>query len=252
MRLTLLLDYTLGVNTHATPTLLLVEDDAELTSMVVRLIEREAIKVQCAANLALARRALAQSAFDAVILDIMLPDGNGLDLCREIRHHHPALPVLMFSARGDAIDRVLGLEMGADDYLPKPFDAAELIARLRALLRRGKLTRYNSKSERVFDSLKINLLSRTATINESPLQLSSTEYKLLLALCEAPGVPSSREDLSRAVQPGNYMPSDRSVDVQITRLRKKLSEADSNHTWITTVRGEGYVLTLPTKNPAPT
>jgi two-component system phosphate regulon response regulator OmpR len=225
---------------------LLVEDDAELSELIVRLLTPQAIDVQRAGTLTAARAALADAqAFDVLVLDIMLPDGNGLDLCREVRSQHPALPVLMLSARGDTIDRVLGLEIGADDYMAKPFDAAELTARLRALLRRGRLDAGAAAARRHFGRLQIDQLARAATIGDTALDLTTTEYKLLLALCEQPGVPLTREVLSRSVQPGSYVPSDRSVDVQVARLRKKLREADSSHEWVTTVRGEGYVFTLP-------
>jgi DNA-binding response OmpR family regulator len=225
---------------------LLVEDDAELSELIDRLLAPQAIDVQRAGTLAAARSALVDAqAFDVLVLDIMLPDGNGLDLCREVRALHPALPVLMLSARGDTIDRVLGLEIGADDYVAKPFDAAELTARLRALLRRGRLDAGTAAARRHFGRLQIDLLARAAAIGDSVLDLTTTEYKLLLTLSEQPGIPLTREALSRSVQPGSYVPSDRSVDVQVARLRKKLREADTSHEWVATVRGEGYVFTLP-------
>jgi DNA-binding response OmpR family regulator len=227
------------------PRVLLVEDDTELGELIVRLLQPQALDVQWAQSLAAARSALAgPRPFDAMVLDIMLPDGNGLDLCREVRIGMPALPVMMLSARGDTIDRVLGLELGADDYLAKPFDASELTARLRALLRRGRLDT-TAAARRHFGRLRIDLLAREASIDERVLELTTTEYKLLLALAEQPGVPLTRDALSRTVQPGSYVPSDRSVDVQVARLRKKLREADAQHEWVATVRGEGYVFTLP-------
>jgi DNA-binding response OmpR family regulator len=230
----------------AKPQVLLVEDDAELGELVVRLLRAQAFEVHWVLSLASARSALhANERFDALVLDIMLPDGNGLDLCREVRDTQPALPVLMLSARGDTIDRVLGLEIGADDYLAKPFEASELTARLRALLRRGRLDATATLTRRRLGRLRIDLLARQALIDDSPLELTTTEYKLLLSLAEQPGVPMTREALSRSVQPGSYVPSDRSVDVQVARLRKKLREADAQHEWVATVRGEGYVFTLP-------
>jgi DNA-binding response OmpR family regulator len=140
---------------------------------------------------------------------------------------------------------VLGLEIGADEYLAKPFEASELTARLRALLRRGRLDATATLTRRRLGRLRIDLLARQALIDDSPLELTTTEYKLLLSLAEQPGVPMTREALSRSVQPGSYVPSDRSVDVQVARLRKKLREADAQHEWVATVRGEGYVFTLP-------
>jgi DNA-binding response OmpR family regulator len=231
----------------AKPRVLLVEDDVELGGLILRLLQPQALDLQWVQSLATARAALqAAERFDAMVLDIMLPDGNGLDLCREVRASQPALPVLMLSARGDTLDRVLGLEIGADDYLAKPFEASELTARLRALLRRGRLdATAGAVTRKQLSRLRIDLMAREASIDEAPLDLTTTEYKLLLALAEQPGVPISREALSRSVQPGSYVPSDRSVDVQVARLRKKLREADAHHEWVATVRGEGYVFTLP-------
>lgn len=224
---------------------LLVEDDAELAGLITQLFESQALDVQLAGTLALGRSALAGARFDALVLDMMLPDGNGLDLCREVRVQQPAMPVLMLSARGETIDRVLGLEVGADDYVAKPFDAVELTARLRALLRRGRIGSNTAQATRQHGRLQIDLLARSASIAGVPLELTGTEYKLLMALSERAGQPLTREALSRTVQPGAYVPSDRSVDVQVARLRKKLREADAAHEWIGTVRGEGYVFTLP-------
>jgi two-component system phosphate regulon response regulator OmpR len=224
---------------------LLVEDDAELAGLVVRLLNVQAMDVSHVPTLSAAREALQRHGFDVLVLDIMLPDGSGLDLCREVRNQYPALPVLMLSARGDTIDRVLGLEIGADDYLAKPFDAAELTARLRSLLRRGRFDAGAAATRWQFGRMQIDLLSRTVSIDEVRVELSTTEYKVLLALSEQPGRPIGREQLSRMVQPGAYMPSDRSVDVQVARLRKKLRDRDSAHEWVLTVRGEGYVFTPP-------
>ncbi|MGL4231824.1 MAG: response regulator transcription factor [Casimicrobium sp.] len=231
----------------ASHTILLVDDDTELGSLLIRLFEKHAIAVRHVETIAAARKEISQAKFDALVLDIMLPDGSGLDLCREMRASHTQLPVLMLSARGETFDRVLGLEIGADDYVGKPFEAIELVARVRAMLRRA--TRDDSQHiKRAFDDMEIDLLARQVKLKNQTLDLTSTEYKLLLTLSESPAAPLSREALSRAVQPGAYMPSDRSVDVQVARLRKKLHEIDVEHDWIATVRGEGYVFTLPPKS----
>jgi DNA-binding response OmpR family regulator len=222
--------------------ILLIEDDAELSGMLTRLLAQQAMDMRCADSLRAAREMLAQTHFDAAVLDLMLPDGSGLDMCRELRAAWPALPVLILSARGDTIDRVLGLEIGADDYLRKPFETSELVARLRALLRRGALSQEAARGPRLyFPGMEIDLVSRVALVGGKALDLTSAEFKLLTTLARTPGEAASRETLSSAVQPGAYMPLNRSVDVQVTRLRKKLSEADPRHDWIQTVRGEGYV-----------
>jgi DNA-binding response OmpR family regulator len=225
--------------------ILLVEDDIELAELVVRMLQPQSIDVVAVTTLAHARQQLKSLNHEVLVLDIMLPDGSGLDLCREIKASMPSLPVLILSARGDTIDRVLGLEIGADDYLTKPFDAAELTARIRALLRRSLLDKASLATRKSFGQMQIDLLGRSARLHEQELHLSTTEYKVLIALSEQPGIPLSRERLSHMVQPGAYMPSDRSVDVQVARLRKKLREADPDFEWIQTVRSEGYVFVQP-------
>jgi DNA-binding response OmpR family regulator len=148
---------------------------------------------------------------------------------------------LMLTARGDPIDRVLGLEIGADDYLGKPFEPRELVARVRALARRHRTAERRTVLR--FGELAIDLLGRRVTCAGVVLALTSTEFKLLAALAAQPGRPVTREALSAAVQPGSYMPLDRAVDVQVARLRKKLSASPGGADWIDTVRGEGYVFT---------
>jgi DNA-binding response OmpR family regulator len=227
------------------PRVLLVDDDVELSALIVKLLSVQAIDTTIASTIAHARKVLAEIRFDVLLLDIMLPDGTGLDFCREIRAMLPAQPVLMLSARGDTIDRVLGLEIGADDYLAKPFEAAELVARVRALLRRAQLDANATGTRLQFGALKIDMYSRTLEINGVVCEVTANEFKLLVALCKHPGRALSRDALSRTTQPGSYLPSDRSVDVHITRLRRKLRDADDRHEWISTVRGEGYVFTPP-------
>jgi two-component system phosphate regulon response regulator OmpR len=170
----------------------------------------------------------------------MLPDANGFDVCRRWRAAHPALGIVMLTARGDPMDRVLGLEIGADDYLPKPFEPRELVARVRALLRRQAPGRVDMPQLR-FDGLLIDLLKREVLAGTRSVVLTSVEYKLLVALARTPGKAWSRSELSEAVQSGGYKPLDRTVDVQVARLRRKLAEAAPGSEWIDTVRGEGYV-----------
>ena len=174
----------------------------------------------------------------------MLPDANGFEVCRRWRAAYPGLGIVMLTARGDPLDRVLGLEIGADDYLPKPFEARELVARVRALLRRQAPGRAESPQLR-FDGLTIDLLKRDVQVGTAmatrSVGLTSVEYKLLVALARVPGRPRSRAELSEAVQSGGYRPLERTVDVQVARLRRKLAEAAPGSAWIDTVRGEGYV-----------
>ncbi len=225
---------------NAKPLVLIVDDDAELSAMVVELFGREGWSVHGVLTGGDGERALADLRPDAVLLDVMLPDANGYELCRRWRAAHPGLGLVMFTARGDPMDRVLGLEIGADDYLAKPFEPRELVARVRALLRRQAPGRTESALLR-FDGLTSDLLTREVQAETAGVALTSVEYKLLVALARAPGQALSREALSDAVQAGSYKPQDRTVDVQVARLRRKLREASPGKEWIDTVRGEGYV-----------
>jgi len=225
---------------NAQPLVLIVDDDAELSAMVAELLGREGWAVHTVLTGGDGERALAERRPDAVLLDVMLPDGNGFDLCRRWRASQPQMGLLMFTARGDPMDRVLGLEIGADDYLAKPFEPRELVARVRALLRRQAPGRSDSALLR-FDGLSIDLLKRAVLVGEAMVTLTSVEYKLLVALARIPGQALTREQLSEAVQAGSYKPLDRTVDVQVARLRRKLREASPGKEWVDTVRGEGYV-----------
>ncbi|SHL92577.1 response regulator transcription factor [Rhizobacter sp. OV335] len=222
------------------PLVLMVDDDAELSGMVCELLEREGWSVHAVLTAGDGERALSQGQPDAVLLDVMLPDANGFDVCRRWRAAHPGLGIVMLTARGDPMDRVLGLEIGADDYLPKPFEPRELVARVRALLRRQAPGRADAPQLR-FDGLTIDLLKREVRAGSAAISLTSVEYKLLTALARTPGRPLTREQLSDAVQSGGYKPLDRTVDVQVARLRRKLAEAAPGSEWIDTIRGEGYV-----------
>ncbi len=218
----------------------MVDDDAELSDMVGELLAREGWAVRAALTAAEGERALAAQRPAAVLLDVMLPDANGYDLCRRWRAAHPTLGIVMLTARGDPMDRVLGLEIGADDYLGKPFEPRELVARLRALLRRQHAA-WADTAALCFTGLTIDLLTREVLVGTCPVALTSIEYKLLVALARTPGKPQSREQLNGEVQSGRYRPLDRTVDVQVARLRSKLREAAPDADWIVTVRGEGYV-----------
>jgi DNA-binding response OmpR family regulator len=219
---------------------LIVDDDAELSGMLAELFAREAWDTHCVLTAGDGDQALARMQPEAVLLDVMLPDANGFDVCRRWRAQHPALGILMLTARGDPMDRVLGLEIGADDYLAKPFEPRELVARVRALLRRQAPGRADTAVLR-FEGLGLDLLRREVRAGALTVPLTSVEYKLLVALARVPGQTLSREQLSAAVQSGGYMPQDRTVDVQVARLRRKLSDAAPGSEWIETVRGEGYV-----------
>lgn len=220
---------------------LLIDDDLELADLVAELFRREGLGWQHAATSDDGLRALKANCPDVLLLDWMLPDGNGLNLCRQIRDQGLQIPILMLTAKGDPVDKVLGLELGADDYMTKPFDPRELIARVRALARRAGTAQQATRMR--FVGLELDLLARRASHQQQTLPLTSAEFKLLWALASQPGLVVNRDALNAAIQPGGYMPLDRAVDVQIGRLRKKLMAIPGGDQLIDTVRGEGYCFT---------
>jgi DNA-binding response OmpR family regulator len=232
------------MNPNQTPNLLLVDDDRELTEMLAGYLQREGFAIRLAANLADAAREVGLARPELIILDLMLPDGSGLAFCKQLRMRDPLVPILILTARGDPIDRVVGLELGADDYLAKPFEPRELVARIRALLRRAGMTMSADAARLTLGQLSLDLAQRRAVIGDVDVPLTNIEFKLLLALARQPQHAVSREALATAAQPGNYRPLERAVDVQITRLRKKLREAAGGVDLIQTIRGEGYALVL--------
>lgn len=223
---------------------LIVDDDLELSSMLVRLLEGEGWAVQAAFNASQAEQVLDKGLPDVVLLDVMLPDASGMELCRRWRGMYPGLGLLMLTARGDPFDRVLGLELGADDYLAKPFEKRELVARLRALIRRQAAAGQTPVTQWKFGNLTIELLRREVLVDGRAVELTSIEFKLLVELARMPGQAVSRQQLSNAVQASAYRPLDRTVDVQVGRLRRRLAQMAPGCEWIETVRGEGYAFVL--------
>ena len=229
----------------ASPLVLLIDDDIELAGLIAQLFRREGIAVQHAATggAGLAAIDVEEGRPDLVLLDLMLPDMSGIEVFRALRQHSSRLPVIMLTARGDPVDRVLGLELGADDYVAKPFDARELVARVRAVWRRvapGEPDLEAGSTRRVFGDAVLDLRARTLCVGERQVPLTTIEFRLLVELATHPGVALSRELLNKAAQVGNYRPLERAVDVQIARLRRKLRAIDPQAAWIVTARGEGY------------
>ena len=236
---------------------LLIDDDARLSSMVGDYLRHAGFEVSTAGSLAAGRERLAAESFDALLLDLMLPDGDGLDLCRELRAspRTRGLPLLMLTARGEPLDRIVGLELGADDYVPKPFNPRELLARMRAVLRRAKPTSVAQVSAKIaIGPIEIDLGARTVARNGEEVSLTSYEFRILTELARRAGETIAREDLAQAVRdpaqrgkPGaSYDPSvDRSLDVHVSRLRQKLEDDPKEPRFIKTVRGIGYVLARP-------
>jgi DNA-binding response OmpR family regulator len=229
--------------------LLMIEDDARLAQMVGEYLERSGFAVTKAVD-AKAGLALLQDPTggnripDLVILDLMLPDIDGLEVCRRIRAmggETGRVPVLMLTAKGDPMDRVVGLELGADDYLPKPFEPRELLARIRAVLRRrGEGAPPVAKRMR-FGSLEIDKDARSVTINGDERELTSYQFDLLAALAERAGRVLTRDQIMEAVRGRELEAFDRSIDVHMGRIRAAIEEDVKNPKRILTVRGVGYV-----------
>ena len=243
------------MSTHddtASPHVLLIDDDRELAALLSRSLGREGMRVSHAADAASGLAAVGSASASMpslVLLDLMLPDLPGIELFRRLRERAPKLPVIMLTAKGDQVDRIVGLELGADDYVAKPFDPRELVARIRAVLRRvpppteGEAD--NAPLRQSFGSVVLDLRARALTRGEREVELTSTEFKLLLELARHPDTPVSRDALTRAVQSHNYRPLERAVDVQVARLRRKLRDIEPGAAWILTARGEGYVWSPP-------
>jgi DNA-binding response OmpR family regulator len=219
--------------------ILLVEDDARLAAMLAEYLGAAGYRVEHAASGEAGLARLAQQRFDALILDLSLPDVDGLEVCRSLRAKHD-LPVLMLTARGDAMDRVVGLEIGADDYLPKPFEPRELLARLRALLRRGA-TRAGTAAPLRFGRLEIDRDARVARIDGEERSLTGLQYALLVALAENAGRVLSRDVLMDLVKGEPLEAFDRSIDVHVSRIRAAIEDDPKKPRRVLTVRGAGYV-----------
>ena len=222
--------------------LLLVDDDVELTELLSSLLALEGFDVQTANNGLEALQKLDES-HELVLLDVMMPKLNGIETLKEIRKVSN-VPVMMLTARGEDIDRVLGLELGADDYLPKPFNDRELIARIKAILRRSASPSNNTANVEIlsFDGITLNFSHGIATYNEKNLNLTDYEFKILCLLLKSKGNMVSREELSLEVMEKPLTPFDRSLDIHISNLRRKLPERKSKLPWFKTLRGKGYLL----------
>lgn len=223
------------------PRILLIEDDARLAAMVADYLGAAGMQVSRAGSGETGLAALAREPFDAVVLDLMLPGIDGLEVCKRLRA--PAgrgadVPVLMLTARGDAADRVLGLELGADDYLPKPFEPRELLARLRAILRRG---RARDTDVLRFGRLEIDRAARELRLENEQRTITSYQFELLLVLAENAGRVLTREQLMDQVKGEALEAFDRSIDVHVSRIRQAIEDDPKHPRRIITVRGAGYL-----------
>ena len=225
-----------------TPRLLLIDDDARLTGMVGDYLGRNGFEIETAGSLAEGREKLKGASFDALLLDLMLPDGDGLELTRELRSapRTRRLPLLMLTARGEPMDRIVGLELGADDYLPKPFEPRELLARVKALLRR---TAPASQADDVlvFGRLEVDLGARQARLAGVACDLTSHQFELLTVLAQSPGRVLSRDQIMDTLKGHPLEAFDRSIDVHISRIRAVIEDDPKSPKRVLTVRGAGYV-----------
>jgi two-component system, OmpR family, phosphate regulon response regulator OmpR len=225
-------------NTAVNPRILLIEDDQRLAEMVTRYLGEFGFSVTASHHGASGIGLHARESFDAVILDLMLPDMDGLEVCRRLRSGADT-PILMLTARGDAMDRIVGLEMGADDYLPKPFEPRELLARLRSILRRTKGER-NSEILR-FGRLEIDADARQVRLDGEPCGLTSYQFAILLVLARRAGRVMSRDALMDLLKNERLEVFDRSIDVHVSRIRAAIEDDPKKPRRVITVRGAGYV-----------
>jgi len=228
--------------------LLMIEDDARLAKMVMEYLGQSGFVISHAGDaqsgLAALRPMVATPAPDLVILDLMLPDMDGLEVCRRIRAMGgpvAQVPVLMLTAKGDPMDRIIGLELGADDYLPKPFEPRELLARIRAVLRRRVDGGAQNTNRMRFGSLEIDRDARAVMVGGAPCELTSYQFDLLVALAERAGRVLTRDQIMEAVRGRELDAFDRSIDVHMGRIRAAIEADPKNPKRILTVRGVGYV-----------
>ena len=225
--------------------ILVVDDDLRMRDLLVRYLGGEGYEVKAAADAAAMDKLLARERYDLVVLDLMLPGEDGLAVCRRLRAQGAGPAIIMLTAKGDDVDRIVGLEMGADDYLPKPFNPRELLARINAVLRRkapsGPPGAPAEGGSLQFGEFELNLSSRTLTRAGKPVSLTTGEFSVLKVLAQHPRQPLSRDKLMELARGREYEVFDRSIDVQISRLRKIVEQDASHPKHIQTVWGFGYV-----------
>jgi two-component system response regulator CpxR len=222
--------------------ILLIDDDIGLSDLLSQLLELEGFALTQAYDGEQGLLMAQQQDFDLILLDVMLPKLNGFEVLRALRQRKQT-PVLMLTARGEEIDRVVGLEIGADDYLPKPFNDRELVARIRAILRRAQTTQQDNQANEMmqFGDLRLDPSRQETYCNEQLIILTGTEFALLFNLLEKSGELVTKESLSENVLGKKLMPFDRSLDMHLSNLRKKLPERQDGRPRVKTLRGKGYI-----------
>ena len=226
--------------------ILVVDDDLRLRDLLLRYLTEQGFAVDAAHDAAAMDRALAAKTYELLVLDLMLPGEDGLSICRRLRAAKNDLPIIMLTAKGDDVERIVGLEMGADDYLPKPFNPRELVARIQAVLRRRAPTPppgapSGSEGSIAFGSFTLNLATRRLVRGDSEISLTTGEFSLLKILATHPREPLSRDKLMQLARGRDHEAFDRSIDVQVSRLRKIIEPDPANPIHIQTVWGFGYV-----------
>jgi DNA-binding response OmpR family regulator len=222
---------------------LLIDDDVELCSMLTEYLGKNGFRVKASHRGDTGLKTALQRAWTLILLDVMLPGIDGFEVLKRVRTES-AVPVLLLTARGEDVDRIVGLEIGADDYLPKPFNPRELLARMRAILRRNSSPVAAQPSVLRVHDLELDTASRRATKAGIRLELTDVEFVLLEALMHSPGRVVNREQLSQSVLGRSLDPFDRSLDMHVSRLRRKLTQAGGEEDQVKTVRGVGYQLAV--------
>ncbi|WP_284447438.1 response regulator [Fluviibacter phosphoraccumulans] len=229
--------------------ILIVDDDMRLRQMVMRYLDENGFKSTSAANANEMCKAIQRDTFDLYVLDINLPGEDGLRICQRIRLSGDVTPIIMVTARGEDIDRIIGLELGADDYLPKPFNPRELLARIRSILRRGSKSHHvlhdAANLTFIFGSFEFDGRARQLSQRGKNISLTTNEFALLKILIQCKGQVLSRAQLTGRLHSRDYTPDQRDIDMLVSRLRKQLQEDDPSVTYIQTVRGVGYVFIEP-------
>lgn len=227
------------------PRILVVDDDAELRNMLRRYLSSHGFEVQAVPDAPQLDRLLQREPYDILVLDLMLPGEDGLSICRRLRVLGHTIPILMLTARGDPVDRIVGLEMGADDYLAKPFDPRELIARLHAMLRRQQMLHdartWGNDEINEFGPFTLNVSRMELRRDDVVIPLTSMEFQLLRVFAANPRRPLSRDHLRDKVKGRDDESMDRSLDVQVSRLRRKIEDDPAQPRYIHTVWGIGYM-----------
>ena len=221
---------------------LLIEDDARLAALTARYLESAGFAVEHVPDAPEAVRATKRRSFDVIVLDLGLPDRDGVDLCRDFRTRLDT-PIIMLTARRDELDRIIGLDAGADDYITKPFSSRELVSRLRANVRRARGLVGPPRKLVILGPLTIDPSYREVTLRGNVIELSTYQFELLLALAERPGRVLSREQLLELARGTSEEAFDRSIDIQISKLRQKLGDDARRPRYLKTIRGSGYMLT---------